>query len=561
MIRTQQKRLFSCSACRSRLKRQLNEIIKDDNDKSAPTTNQSSTGNRPQLPPRVLFSVNDVIQKRIEDFFATPLKKILKEKATFNLRHGYVYKHLGTTPDRVQNSFLNKADTSKLLEQDKLPEAVYLARLGGEQGTVSKNEILKYVMRKGDQKVALDLNRVLVKWGVPNNEYTLSILSHKNVELASQGQEEVIDKFHTEVERLGLSPTSPSYTVLANTTLSTLSLCPDLDTHSLTRFFETLERKDQRSYTAMFKCLARTPDSYEIREQLWHECLRKQKQKSRKNFIDNTLAHEYFAARLADLKQGSDDTTIIDDYFKVYNGRAVGMPSAVDGEEGHLSLSTLDLDQLVRILQAKDCNDQVVNIVQIALNDRNTRVDVPIFASYLDSLLKTKVTVDGKFVAQALEQAKGICDGPRLPPALAARLIKLFTVAQDSRAVDFKLIDDIVGSIGHKGRSSKLQHAVLETYVDVFLHVYKTFTVSGQFDRSYGIKALRRIIRSLADVSNRTTLTKVEQLLAVVRDKKSWAYTQLVWMGRTKEAVTNFLEKGDKHEFQRAMATIVQLLE
>lgn len=239
-----------------------------------------------------------------------------------------LYTILGITGEQLRDSKLVKEDAEKFLKRGQIEKAVFLARLAKKKGAAAMNSIMEYYLNDLQfPQSAVKMYNWRKKWGIPENEYTNTILFKglaKQDQRISRATGEFIMKIlNRSIEREQLSQ------IEFNAALGALANCTDV-----TLAFELFDKKmkgirrDAISYLWMLRASSRIKT-----DQLFNSVLGGLMESMPAKCVDSQLLFE-FCKTLAS-RSGSKETrclalTALNSYFNFDLEESI-IPKAQEG--------------------------------------------------------------------------------------------------------------------------------------------------------------------------------------------------------------------------------------
>ncbi|ANB15610.1 hypothetical protein AWJ20_3247 [Sugiyamaella lignohabitans] len=536
------------------LKSRLREVLGDENDGiSMRISGDKKNKLDNEISKPDIFKVNDLLSSRVETFFSQDIYKLLKSTPTFNVRHGLVFRFLGTSVERVKNSYLVAEDVEKQLIKGNLAQAIYIVKLARTNGSVGMNLILKHILShditetvKGlpfkvqgnkseyNQQLAQKVYHLLRKWGVPVNSHTHSILFNKNSLIKSTDKKSVdmlIDKYRRSISQLPLK--SATVIVNGNATLAALGNLASID--RIKEFFDEMPHKDKITYTTMFNILGRRGPSEgnQYREKVWSEFLNQTKHRQGVQ-LDGLLARAYL---FATMREQNGAQLVLDEFETLFDlNKLVGWnlkpENGLQESSSTFEINKQELSILLECLYQTANHDMVTRLFE-ALNKKNSPIlDMSHFNIYIKTI---EVRGAVNLVGPLLEL---FSSRPELKPSaeMYAGLIRAYiNNEQPVTSKELETVKEIINLSKGGGKHSRLLMPVALAYCDLFNCIYSDHRnrPSGAFDRNHGIKALKVALSCTSSITASLGLSS--------RSTPSWFATHANFQQQT-EALQSMIE-------------------
>lgn len=524
------KRFFSSGGYRWITKHQtakqlLNDAIQDES--TSPEQNKAVKAAsilRPQIPKQVGYDINSLMKQRVEQFFGQNLKTFIKTSPKFNMQHGYMYKILGTTKDQLKSKGIADEIVQKYLKSNEPNKAIYVARLAQKQGTIAKNSILKWFSEQKNIDIMRQVNRVLVKWGVPDNAYTESIINNAykasgSVTLTSK---DTINRFKKNLDKLDCEPHSRSFTIMANNFIPVLASCQDIKVNELLEVYDMIEKKDMYTYTVMFNSLAKLSNSEEAVEQVWEDFERDRRRNSRIE-LDSRLSRAYMRA----ISRNTE--SYLEKFLQTFDGSSIGMTSAEDESGQHRAeVSPYDFEELVKALKAQGLNNEIITMVEFVIRNNTVAIDGRILYPYF-KCVKEVQNPGPEYISKFLQYIDILTERTghnKAPLVLYADMLDLISKVKKVEEIDFKLVNSVINFGKTEAKGHKIPKPMINAYIRLYTELFSKFDVCEALDANHGINALKRILASRPNPAD----TQVIQLAKLIKQKGNCTASQIDWL-------------------------------
>lgn len=237
----------------------------------------------------------------LEEYFSS-LSNVLEGKMPKLLKERMVVvSFLGLKRlSQLENSFTVDQQVENLLKQEKLPHAIHLCKMAKETGSVGMNQILKYLVQKGQKDTATKVLNVLKKSGCLPTDRTPVILvknsSTSDKKLSPTDVQKLLKNYQFSLAK---TKSTQAKTIISN------ALLDNLVKNSSTKYAIAMYRdipdrgrfsRDCQTYTTMLNMISHQPmplkkEIIDLRKELWFEVERRQEDGALS--IDSKLVDAY----------------------------------------------------------------------------------------------------------------------------------------------------------------------------------------------------------------------------------------------------------------------------
>lgn len=237
----------------------------------------------------------------LEEYFSS-LSNVLEGKMPKLLKERMVVvSFLGLKRlSQLENSFTVDQQVEKLLKQGKLPHAIHLCKMAKETGSVGMNQILKYLVQKGQKDTATKVLNVLKKSGCLPTDRTPVILV-KNISTSGKKLSPTdVQKLLKNYEfSLAKTKSTQAKTIISNALLDNL-VKNSSTKYAIAMYSDIPDRgrfsRDCQTYTTMLNMISHQPmplekEIIDLRKEIWFEVERRQEDGALS--IDSKLVDAY----------------------------------------------------------------------------------------------------------------------------------------------------------------------------------------------------------------------------------------------------------------------------
>jgi hypothetical protein len=237
----------------------------------------------------------------LEEYFSS-LNNVLEGKMPKFLKERMVVvSFLGLKRlSQLENSFTVDQHVEKLLKEGKLPHAIHLCKMAKETGSVGMNQILKYLMQKGQKDTATKVLNVLKKSGCLSTDRTPVILvknsGSSDKKLSPTDVQKLLKNYEFSISK---TKSAQAKTILSN------ALLDNLVKNSSTKYAIAMYRdipdkgrfsRDCQTYTTMLNMISHQPlplkkEIIDLRKEIWSEV--EQREENGDLTVDSKLVDAY----------------------------------------------------------------------------------------------------------------------------------------------------------------------------------------------------------------------------------------------------------------------------
>ena len=237
----------------------------------------------------------------LEEYFSN-LNNVLEGKMPKMLKERMVVvSFLGLKRlSQLENSFTVDQHVEKLLKEGKLPHAIHLCKMAKETGSVAMNQILKYLMQKGQKDTATKVLNVLKKNGCLPTDRTPVILvknsGSSDKKLSPTDVQKLLKNYEVSISK---TKSALAKTILSNALLD--NLVKNSSTKYAIAMYMDIPKKgrfsrDCQTYTTMLNMVSHQPlplkkEIIDLRKEIWSEI--QQREENGEITLDSKLVDAY----------------------------------------------------------------------------------------------------------------------------------------------------------------------------------------------------------------------------------------------------------------------------
>lgn len=330
-----------------------------------------------------------------------------------------IYTILGINGEQLRDARLIARDVQKFLKRGQVEKAVFLTRLAKKKGAAAMNSIMEYYFNELNQpQSAVDMYNWRKKWDIPINEYSNTILfkglaEQKSSFVSNNTAEMILNIVTRRIESGELNQ------IEFNAALGALANCTDV-----TGAFKLYEKqipgikRDAITYTWMLRACSRIKT-----EELFLEMVDELIKTIPGRIIDSRLLFEYCKAFHS---RESPSPKIkyaclyaLNEYFQlsltpeflknVPNSELQLYPLSHWNIDRKFSVNKHVIGLFVESCLKANCNDVSIKWVKDNLStSKKTMLDLPIFYSILQAIIKTHPTTCGDECSELFKVTKSM---------------------------------------------------------------------------------------------------------------------------------------------------------
>lgn len=458
---------------------------------------------------------------------------------------------------QLENSFTVDQHVKVLLEQGKLSQAIHLCRMAKNNGSVGMNQILQYLVKKGDHNTANQVFNNMKKWGCTPTERTPVILTkYAAGSTKTLKQTEVQKLLQTYEHSMAKARTASAKLILSNALLENLARNSSVtyafamynDIPSSGRF-----SRDTKTYTTMLNMIAHqpTPLTKEItamRKEIWNEV---QKREAAGELVVDSILVDAYSNSLALQTDPKYYKTLLELKEQYFSENTDAEPE----DSKKFPFTARQFDILLKSAGNTGQFQQAISLYESVQTSSHVKLDLANYHSILRIAHKVKDApeVTKKLFDRILtDYRSGNKDVS--PTALTIHLVWRNYLLSKHKDIDLNGVEKVLQEVLPE-LEIPINDMILSSYIAFYLKVFSS-SFGRRPGRAAGLRAVQVISDNLSVISDVSPLQKNPQrikkaLLGASNvcdytmnhpDRKGVSEEDVEWVGQVKSEIQGLLK-------------------